>query len=53
LAHSIGNAVERSYARTTLFDRRRKLMEAWSKFVTTPPVANKAAATVTPIRRTK
>jgi integrase len=53
LAHTIGNAVERSYARTTLFDRRRKLMEAWSKFVTTPPVANKAAATVTPIRRTK
>lgn len=30
LAHTIGNAVERAYMRTSLFDRRRELMEAWS-----------------------
>jgi integrase len=38
LAHAISSDVERSYKRTTLLDRRRHLMEAWAKFVTTPPV---------------
>jgi integrase len=32
LAHSVGNAVEQSYRRTNLFDRRRLLMSAWSDF---------------------
>jgi integrase len=32
LAHSVGNAVERSYARGDLFERRRALMEAWVKY---------------------
>jgi integrase len=36
LAHQVGNAVERSYRRTTFFDKRRKLMEAWARFCTTP-----------------
>jgi integrase len=48
LAHAIGNAVERSYARTTLLDRRRRLMEQWAKFATTPPVAK--GDNVTPMR---
>jgi hypothetical protein len=30
LAHAVGNAVERAYRRGDLFDKRRKLMEAWS-----------------------
>ena len=34
LAHQIGNEVERAYARSDLLDRRRKLMERWSQFVT-------------------
>ncbi|MDC1198887.1 integrase arm-type DNA-binding domain-containing protein [bacterium] len=29
LAHSVGNAVERAYARSTLLDKRRELMNAW------------------------
>ncbi|MEO1020612.1 MAG: integrase arm-type DNA-binding domain-containing protein [Pseudomonadota bacterium] len=33
LAHKVGNKVERAYARSDLFDRRRGLMEAWSRFV--------------------
>jgi integrase len=37
LAHAIGNAVERAYRRTDLFDKRRKLMDAWAKYCITPP----------------
>ena len=32
LAHSVGGAVERAYARTDLFDRRRVLMEQWARY---------------------
>jgi integrase len=32
LAHSVGDAVERAYARTDLFERRRKLMDAWAQY---------------------
>jgi integrase len=35
LAHSIGSAVEKSYRRSDLFDKRRQLMEAWGKFCST------------------
>jgi integrase len=37
LAHAIGNKVEASYRRGDLFDKRRKLMEAWAKYCLTPP----------------
>lgn len=33
LSHATGNAVERSYARSDLFERRRDLMGAWGRFV--------------------
>jgi integrase len=32
LAHKVGSAVTQAYLRSTLFDKRRKLMEAWSAF---------------------
>lgn len=32
LAHSVGNKVEAAYRRGDLFDKRRKLMEAWGKY---------------------
>ena len=32
LAHRVGDATERSYARSTLLDRRRELMGAWGGF---------------------
>ncbi len=45
LAHAVPNAVEAAYRRTTFFDKRRELMDAWSAFATG------TGATVTPIRR--
>jgi hypothetical protein len=35
LAHTVGNAVERAYRRGDLFDKRKRLMQDWSKFCTT------------------
>ena len=32
LAHTIGDAVERAYRRGDLFDKRRKLMDAWAAY---------------------
>ncbi|WP_430251247.1 tyrosine-type recombinase/integrase [Neorhizobium sp. DAR64860/K0K1] len=36
LAHVSGDAVERAYARSDVFEKRRKMMEAWSGFVAQP-----------------
>lgn len=33
LAHAISNATERAYNRADLFEKRRKLMEAWGNYV--------------------
>jgi len=38
LAHAVGSAVERAYRRTDLFDKRRRLMDAWATYCTTAPV---------------
>jgi integrase len=32
LSHATGNEVERAYARSDLFERRRALMDAWARF---------------------
>ena len=32
LAHKVGNAVERAYARSVLLDKRRALMQAWADY---------------------
>ena len=34
LAHAVGSAVERSYARSDLFEKRRGLMDRWAAYVT-------------------
>ena len=34
LAHHVGSSVERSYARSDLFEKRRGLMDQWAAFVT-------------------
>jgi integrase len=36
LAHTISNAAEAAYRRGDLFEKRRKLMEAWAEFVNAP-----------------
>lgn len=33
LAHLVGSEVERAYLRTSFFDKRRELMDAWAAFV--------------------
>ena len=33
LSHQVGSAVERSYARSDLFERRRTVMDAWAKYL--------------------
>ena len=48
LAHSVGNEVERAYRRGDMFDKRRKLLADWARFVTTPAVTTPAS--VVPIR---
>ena len=37
LAHSVGDAVERAYARGDLLEKRRKLMEAWANYCAREP----------------
>lgn len=44
LAHTIGNKAEAAYRRGDLFDKRRKLMEAWAGYC-----ARKAGAKVVPL----
>jgi integrase len=46
LAHVRGDQSVQAYARGDLFDRRRKLMEAWAKFCAGPPVKRKASGVV-------
>ena len=40
LAHQVGSAVERSYARSDLFDKRRGLMDRWAEYVTKQAVVH-------------
>ena len=32
LSHSVGDAVERAYARSDLFDRRKQVMQEWANY---------------------
>jgi integrase len=36
LAHAVGSEVERAYRRGTMFEKRRQLMEAWSRYCSAP-----------------
>jgi integrase len=47
MAHVTGTAVELSYQRSDVLDKRRQLMEQWSTFVASPV----RSGTVTPIRK--
>jgi hypothetical protein len=48
LAHNIGSAVERAYARGDLFGKRTRLMADWGKYCTAKPT--EASAKVVSIR---
>jgi integrase len=47
LAHAVGNKVENAYRRTDLFERRRRLMDAWAEYCERP---TSTSAEVIPIR---
>ena len=47
LAHTVTNKVEAAYRRGDLFEKRRKLMDAWAAFCAAP----KAAGKIVPMRR--
>jgi integrase len=44
LAHTVGSAVERSYARTDLFEKRRRLMQQWAAFCAKPAPAGEVVS---------
>jgi integrase len=48
LAHAVGDKVEAAYRRGDLFDKRRRLMDAWSQFCAD---ARPATGAVVPMRR--
>ena len=43
LAHAIENKIEAAYRRSDLFDKRRKLMEAWADYCKAPKVGKVVA----------
>jgi integrase len=45
LAHTIGDKVEAAYRRGDLFEKRRRLMDAWGSYCTTPATERGAART--------
>jgi integrase len=47
LAHTVTNKVEAAYRRGDLFEKRRKLMDAWAAFCSAPKTAGK----IVPMRR--
>jgi integrase len=48
LAHSIGDKVEAAYRRGDLFEKRRRLMDAWADFATKQPLKSQ----VLPLKQT-
>jgi integrase len=44
LAHTVSDKVEAAYRRGDLYAKRRHLMDAWARFVTTAPAAGKVVA---------
>jgi integrase len=49
LAHTVGNKVEAAYQRGDLFEKRRRLMDAWAQFCSSKP-AEKPQSNVTALR---
>jgi integrase len=50
LAHSIGNKVEAAYRRGDLFDKRRKLMNAWATYCEAPRAVTGKVVAFHPVR---
>ena len=52
LAHVVGSKVEQAYRRGDMFEKRRRLMQQWATFCTTPPTQERQS-NVAPIRQTR
>jgi integrase len=50
LSHAVGDETEQAYQRGDLFEKRRKLMEAWSRYCISPPKTAVGAANVVTMR---
>jgi len=50
LAHSVGSEVQKAYRRGDLFNKRSRLMDAWSEYCNTVQVDEVTVDNVTPIR---
>jgi integrase len=51
LAHTVSDKTVAAYNRSDLFERRRRLMQQWATFCTTPP-AQERQSNIAPIRQT-
>jgi integrase len=51
LAHAVGGAQERAYRRGPMLEKRRKLMEQWARYCTSPPVVQETEGKVVPMGR--
>ena len=47
LAHALADTVEAAYRRGTMIEKRRNMMQAWSKFLTTPQSKSSKVAILT------
>jgi integrase len=50
LAHAVGSEAEQAYRRKDMIEKRRKLMEQWATYCTSPPVAQEAEGKVVSMR---
>jgi len=44
MAHVVGSKVEQAYRRGDMFEKRRRLMDAWAQFCTKPTANGKVVA---------
>jgi integrase len=51
LAHAVGGAQERAYRRGPMLEKRRKLMEQWAAYCSSPPAAAQEPGKVLPMGR--
>jgi len=49
--HKVSDAIVKTYERTDFFDKRRQLMNEWSKYLDQPSVSKQAQDSVIPLRK--
>jgi integrase len=53
LAHTVADKVEAAYRRGDLFEKRRKLIEAWAAYCAAPTVGNRSVRNSLPAKNSK